>query len=142
MTDIPLSKKLNPIWWFGNDSEQTVEQAPWYHGPDPTVDGWEGPTWPEWKRKLYWGFRNPLQNFRAFVIGVQDKEHETRVISGNPDPTVIQRDDVGETGWQITTLKLKDSGIVLPFVSYSGSWVFQFGWQPSSGFFGLKLHPK
>jgi hypothetical protein len=26
----PLSQKLNPIWWFGNDAEQTVDQADWY----------------------------------------------------------------------------------------------------------------
>lgn len=130
---IPLSKKLNPIWWFGNDSEQQVEEAPWYH-----------PEWPEWKRRLYWTyFRNPLQNFRAFVIGVKDREFETKVIAGNPDPAVIQRDDVGERGFQVTTLKLKNSGISLPFVSYSGDrWVFQFGWQPSTGFFGAKVNYK
>jgi hypothetical protein len=26
----PLSQKLNPIWWFGNDAEQTLDQADWY----------------------------------------------------------------------------------------------------------------
>jgi hypothetical protein len=28
---IRLSIKLNPLWWLGNDTEQTVDQAEWYH---------------------------------------------------------------------------------------------------------------
>jgi hypothetical protein len=57
---ISWSKKLNLLWWFGNDSEQTVYQADWYH-----------PGWTQWRRKLMWNLRNPLQNFRAYVLGVQ-----------------------------------------------------------------------
>ena len=120
------------IWWFGNDGEQQVTDADaqWYH-----------PEWPEWRRKLYWNyFRNPLQNFRAYVIGVVGSDFETFVVYGNPDPTVIQRNDVGELGWQVTYLKMKD-GRVLPFASYSGKRiVFYAGWQPSRGFFGFKFN--
>ena len=54
---IQLSIKLNPLWWLGNDTEQTVDQAEWYHQ-----------NWPEWRRSLGWALRNPLQNFRAFII--------------------------------------------------------------------------
>src|SRR5262245_9516752 len=44
----PLSKKLNPIWWFQNDDEE--QTAPWYQ-----------PQWPQWRRDFYWNFiRNPL----------------------------------------------------------------------------------
>ncbi len=61
----PFLKKINPIWWFQNDDEQTADQAPWYH-----------PEWPEWRRKFIWNvFRNPLQNFRAYVVGVQDRNY-------------------------------------------------------------------
>ena len=54
---ISWSKKLNLLWWFGNDSEQTVYQADWYH-----------PGWPQWRRKLMWNLRNPIQNFRGYVM--------------------------------------------------------------------------
>ena len=53
-------QKINPLWWFGNDYQETVESATWYH-----------PEWPQWKRKLYWDYlRNPFQNFNAMVAGV------------------------------------------------------------------------
>jgi len=130
-TPVSLGKKLNPLWWFGNDAEQTVDEAPWYH-----------PEWPEWRRYLYWNaFRNPLQNFRSFVIGVQDRNYEVEVIAGNSDPMVVQRDDVGELGWQIAVLEFA-SGVWLPFISYSGRrLVLQIGWQPT-GFATLKLNLK
>ena len=125
---IRLSIKLNPLWWLGNDTEQTVDQAEWYHQD-----------WPEWRRSLGWALRNPLQNFRAFIIGVQDRNYEVEVVHGNPDPQVVQRNDVGEYGYQVIKLKFK-CGVQLPFVSYSGKRVVWYaGWQPS-GFFGLKFN--
>jgi hypothetical protein len=63
----PWYKKINPIWWIMNDDEQTVDapDAKWYH-----------PEWPHWRRWLYWNaFRNPLQNFRCYVIGIQDRNY-------------------------------------------------------------------
>jgi hypothetical protein len=57
-----LWKKMNPVWWFMNTAEQTVDEAPWYL-----------PALPYWQRWLYWGIRNPLQNLRAFVLGVSIK---------------------------------------------------------------------
>ena len=126
---VPLSKKLNPIWWFGNDTEQKVtdEDAQWYMRGTP-----------EWLRKTMWNLRNPLQNFRSYVLGVQDRNYTVWVDYGNPDPNVVQRDDVGEKGWQLARLKFK-SGLQLPWVCYTGDRVvFQLGWQPS-GFFGLKF---
>jgi hypothetical protein len=117
---VRLSIKLNPLWWLGNDTEQTVDQAEWYHQD-----------WPEWRRSLGWALRNPLQNFRAFVIGVQDRNYEVEVVYGNPDPQVVQRNDVGEYGYQVIKLKFK-CGVQLPFVSYSGKRVVWYaGWQPS-----------
>ena len=107
---------------------QTVDQAEWYHQD-----------WPEWRRSLGWALRNPLQNFRAFVIGVQDRNYEVEVVHESPDPEVVQRNDVGEYGYQVIKLKFK-YGVQLPFVSYSGKRVVWYsGWQPS-GFFGLKFN--
>ena len=80
---------------------------------------------------LDWALQNPLQNFRAFVIGVQDRNYEVEVVYGNPDPQVVQRNNVGEYGYQVIKLKFK-CGVPLPFVSYSGKRVVWYaGWQPS-----------
>jgi hypothetical protein len=121
---LPWLKKLNVLWWLQNDSEQTVDQAPWYHHE-----------WPQWRRWLVWNvFRNPLQNFRCFVVGVQDRNY---TVTGRAPVGTIQRNDLGETGWQWCVLHV---GIPLPFVSYSGKRITWYvGWQPS-GFFGCKLN--
>lgn len=127
-TTKPLSQKLNPVWWFGNDDEQTLDQAPWYM-----------PGAPEWLRVICWNARNPLQNFRAYVVGVQDRNYSVQVVTGNPDPNVVQRNDVGEKGFQVAKLKFSN-GVTLPWVSYSGKRVTWYaGWQPS-GFFGVKFN--
>jgi hypothetical protein len=121
--------KLNPIWWFFNDDEQQLEGAPWYR-----------PEWPEWRRKLYWYvFRNPLQNFRAYVLGVQDKNY---MVLGKAPVRTVQRDDLSppEHGLQYALLYGGDLWLPRFFISYAGRrLVFQLGWQPS-GFFGLKLN--
>src|SRR5262249_41750837 len=83
----PAVKKLNPIWWFGNDDEQ--QTADWYH-----------PEWQRRRRDFYWNFlRNPLQNFRCFVIGVQDCNY---TVIGRAPVMTVQRDDLGppERGFQ------------------------------------------
>jgi hypothetical protein len=123
----PWTKKLNPIWWFGNDDEQTVDEADWYQ-----------PEWPYWRRWLYWNvFRNPLQNFRCYVVGVADRNY---TVVGKPPVTCVQRNDLEppEFGWQWCIIKL---GIFrFPFVSYSGVYIVWYaGWQPS-GFFGIKFN--
>jgi hypothetical protein len=129
-TKKPLWKKLTGIvwWWWMNDSEQTVDQAPDYH-----------PEWPYWRRWLIWNvFRNPLQNFRAFVIGVQDRNY---TVDGKAPVLTVQRSDLvpPQTGWQWCILQ---TAIPRGFISYSGTRVVWYaGWQPS-GFFGFKLNFK
>jgi hypothetical protein len=124
----PLLKKLNPIWWFLNDDEQkaTDADAQWYH-----------PEWPQWRRVLYWNFmRNPLQNFRCYVVGVQDRNYS---VWGRAPVMTVQRNDLQppERGFQWCVLAL--GSLRLPFVSYSGRRVVWYlGWQPS-GFFGAKF---
>src|SRR5215475_4724209 len=121
----PLSKKLNPIWWFQNDDEE--QTGPWYK-----------PEWPQWRRDFYWNFlRNPLQNFRCYVVGVQDRNYS---VWGRAPVMTVQRNDLQppESGFQWCVLAI---GLLrLPFVSYSGRRVVWYaGWQPS-GFFGAKFN--
>jgi hypothetical protein len=123
----PLSKKLNPIWWFLNDDEE--QTAPWYQ-----------PKWPQCRRDFYWNFlRNPLQNFRRYVIGVADRNY---TVTGRAPVMTVQRDDLAppENGWQRCVIKL--GALRLPFVSYAGPRIVCYlGWQPS-GIFGAKFNIK
>jgi hypothetical protein len=125
-TRVPLIKKLNPIWWFRNDTEQSADEAPWYH-----------PDWSRARRYFYWNFlRNPLQNFRCFIIGVQDRNY---AVTGRYPVLTIQRDDLvpPEYGFQCSVIWLR---VPRPFVSYSGKYVVWYvGTQPT-GIFGLKFN--
>ena len=122
----PWYFKINPLWWFLNDDEQRVEDAPWYQ-----------PEWPNWLRQIVWNVRNPLQNLRAYVIGVSDRNYE---VVGRAPVMTVQRNDLipPERGYQWCVIRL---GLLrLPFISYSGAHVVWYaGWQPS-GFFGLKFN--
>ena len=120
---VSIWKKINPIWWFGNDTEQTLAEASWYMPNSPT-----------WLRYLEWSFRNPLQNFRCFVVGVQDRNY---TVTGKVPVLTVQRNDLSppETGFQYCWLRFP---IPLGFISYSGKTATWYvGWQPS-GFFGVK----
>jgi hypothetical protein len=104
----PFWKKLNPLWWFLNDGEQTVDGAPWYK-----------PDYPWLIRYLFWNFlRNPMMNFRNYVIGVGDRNYE---VIGKAPAMTIQRDDLAppELGWQWSMIRLR-CGFFLPFSSYCG----------------------
>jgi len=107
-----LQQKMNPVWWFMNSSEQTVNEAPWYR-----------PAWPYWRRWLYWSLRNPLQNLRAFVVGVSDKNYN---IIGRAPVMCVQRNDLlpSETGFQWCVLHGGDLRMRRFFVSYSGNELF------------------
>ena len=128
-------KKINPIWWFLNEDEQRVIDgtADWYH-----------PEWPHWRRWFYWNvFRNPLQNFRCHVIGVQDRNYK---VTGKAPAMTIQRDDLtpAEYGLQWAVLRI-DGWLWLPFVSFAGKrLVLQLGWALRSAAFqgyGLRGTP-
>jgi hypothetical protein len=125
---VSLWLKFNPIWWFFNDAEQNLAQAEWYNSDLP-----------QWQRALLWHLRNPLQNFRAFVAGVADKNYTVR---GRPPVMTIQRNDLfpPETGWQWCVLAGGDLWFPRFFVSYSGKRVvWYFGHQPT-GFWGAKFN--
>ncbi len=113
-------KKLNPIYWFGNDDNPEPEA--WYR-PDS-----------RW-RKVLWYFRNPLHNFTFYVIGVADRTDRSRI--GNYPASVFHPDG---KGWvKCWTLLAKPKWLKLPFISYIGPKVkWYFGWR-ERGNFGLKL---
>lgn len=140
-TRVPDSIKTR-AWMIGNDYEQKVTDADaqWYHGTtsnDP---------WPEYKRIMYWNyFRNPLQNARMFVWGWADRNYVVDVLEGNPDPMVVQRNDVTgadgkpELGYQKSRLTM-DDGTTATFTSFcSDKLVWYAGIQPS-GFYGCKFN--
>ena len=127
-TSQPFRKKLNPVWWLLNDGEQTLDQAPWYKSDYPWLI-----------RYLFWNFlRNPMMNFRNYVIGVGDRNY--KVLGKRPAMT-IQRDDLcpPELGWQWSLIRL-NCGVILPFFSYCGKrLVIQCGWQPF-GYAEIKIN--
>lgn len=120
---IPLAKKLNPIWWCGNEE-----------GLDPAYM----PGWPMWKRRLFWFVRNFMFNFFRFVVGVEDRD----LIVTGPAPvflTVWREAQPPRTGWKWSVIRT--GWLRLPFVSYSGARVLVYvGWLPSGGRLGLKLN--
>jgi hypothetical protein len=125
-TPRPWYLKINPLWWFLNDDEQRVEDAPWYQ-----------PEWPNWLRQVVWNIRNPLQNFRAYVIGVSDRNYE---VAGRAPVMTVQRNDLvpPERGFQWCVIRL---GLLrLPFVSYSGKRVVWYVGHQPSGFWGVKFN--
>jgi hypothetical protein len=122
---IPWTTKINPIWWFGN-----VE------GLDPSYE----PTWPMWKRKFFWFFRNFMFNFFRFVVGVEDK---LLAVTG-PAPvftTCWTECSPPSTGWKWSTIRT--DWLWLPFVSYAGTnLTLYLGWLPSGGRLGAKVNYK
>lgn len=134
MTDrvlIPLSTKLNPLWWL--------------HGPDgwsvPDINNGE-PYLPGvknvWLRRFVWFVcRNPLMNFVGYIVGVEDRNYT--VTGSAPVLRTTGRDcEPKQYGWRWAVISTK--WLRLPFVSYySGGIEFYLGWRPASGGFGLKF---
>lgn len=126
---MPLYKKLNPLWWFGNTEE-----------PRPPEGLYVGN--PEWLRVLRWYLRNPFQNFGKYVLGVYDRNY---TVTGTPPVLLTAWSDWpnGRTGFKFSVIGI---GLLrLPFVSYTGKRVMWYaGWQ-WWGYFGFKfnlLHSK
>lgn len=116
----PWRKRLNPLWWLGNDDTPTAPD--WYR---------PGKRW----RTLYWYLRNPLHNFTRYVIGFCDRDH---YVTGRVPAAMVLRRDWNERGWQYALVWA--GWLPLPFASYSGKHVTWYaGWRPG-GDFGLKLN--
>lgn len=123
----PAELKKSWAWGLRNDFEEQLPE-------------WYKPEWPLWRRRFYWTYlRNPAQNWRCFVQGVCDRNYTVEVLEGHPSPFVIQRDDVGQQGYQKARLHLDDD-TTRDFWSYTsdrGAW--GYGWQPT-GFFWAKIN--
>lgn len=115
--------KMNVWHWFGN-----VE------GIEPGYM----PAWPEWKRKLFWFFRNFMFNFFRYVVGVEDRVLQVY----GPEPvflTVWHDTNPPTRGWKWSVIHTDN--LWLPFVSYTGTRVLWYvGWLPSGGRLGAKFN--
>jgi hypothetical protein len=83
-TPKPWYKKLNPIWWVQNDDEQNLDSGGAGGGAPPDYMLGE----PQWKRRLFWEFRNPFQHLRCYVLGVQDRNY---TVTGRAPVLTTQR---------------------------------------------------
>lgn len=112
----PLSKKLNPVWWWKNDDD-----------PNP----------PDWfaGSKLAWWIRNPFHNLTFYVVGVADRNY---TVYGKAPAGLSVRADLDEFGWQWSVI-LAGGILPLPWLSYTGRRVtWYMGWQPT-GKLGFKF---
>jgi len=117
----PLSKKLNPIWWFQNE---------W----DPNPPDWSMPDSPMWLRRFNWWFRNPFHNFGRYVLGVGDQNY--RVLFHKAPPKSVDHQPIGLEHASL----IFANGKKLPWYFYASKNVSVYwGWQPT-GFAGLKLN--
>lgn len=108
-TAIPLTVKLNPIWWAQNDWD--VDPPEWFL-PDKS----------DLSRRFQWWWRNPFENFKRWVCGVGDLDYTVRLIGDSWWTT----GNTSDRNWEIGLI----DGF-LPWVSYAGEKVeFYIGWQP------------
>jgi len=121
---IPLYKKLNPLWWFGNEDDG------WCSEKDKGMAWWrvrECPNGCTLLCKLKWFIRNPMHNFFFYVIGFADEKviTEKGYTFWNPE---------GGFNFAIRVPKSKPY-IKLPFVSYRGTtWEWYIGWRERGNF--------
>jgi hypothetical protein len=122
--------KWDLVWWYRNDYEQQLAEAPWYE-PDK----------PQAQRERDWALRNPFQNANLFVFGVADRNYTVTVTQGVNDPMVVQLDDLNppQYGFQRALLTL-DDGSTRTWTSYSSKGLqWSWGCQPT-GLFEVKLN--
>jgi len=131
----PPDLKKNFGWWWRNDYEQQLSEAPWF---EPGKD--------EATRARDWALRNPFQNANLFVLGCADKNYTVIVDEGHMNPFAIQRNDFTgpdgkpETGYQKARLyAFEDKSKDRAWTSYSGKLVYYYGTQPT-GLFALKFN--
>lgn len=107
----PFYKKINPLWWFGNDELSA-----------------EGNTF------VYKYLRNFMQNFRWYVIGVADRPHTVT----SEAPALDTQWAYPKSGWKNAKINgwLPYWSYVKNNTETSEGFVFQFGWQPRGGLSG------
>jgi len=136
---IPWRKKLNPLWWCGNED-------------DPEPPEWFEPTGLDHERRNRWRMRNPGHNLMWYVFGVADQEFRRYGIApdnvftphGRWNVTIILRRRFPAGLVFLLALALSDLPAaadaavaavtvlygLLPFVSYRGrKWKWYVGWR-------------
>ncbi len=105
-------KKLNPIWWLGNEDEDYDSK-------------WKPDKSHEW-RKFTYALRNPGHNFTFYVIGVADRDY---VRYGRDAGQVWNRDG------RVNLATIHAGPLRLPFYSRQGKYFDQyFGWREAGNF--------
>jgi hypothetical protein len=105
-------KKLNPIWWLGNEDEDYDPK--WK--PDKS-HGW---------RKFTYAVRNPGHNFTHYVIGVADRDY---VRYGRDAGQIWNREG------RVNLATIQAGPLRLPFYSRQGKYFDQyFGWREAGNF--------
>jgi hypothetical protein len=116
VVNISWKKKCNPIWWFGNEEQPAPPDK--YRPNNPC-------------RRVLWYFRNPLNNFTFYIVGIADKPFER--VGRTPDKTFNP-----DGGWNWAVCKR--NCLRLPFVSYQhGRFKFYAGWR-NRGNLGFKFN--
>jgi hypothetical protein len=120
-------------WGLRNDYEQNLTEAPWFEPDEPQA-----------KREFDWAVRNPFQNARMFTLGWADRNYRVEVTEGRFDlPLLLQRDDIGEWGWQKCVLTLLDGSEARFYKSFAGpNLLTQEGMQPNGFYAGIKFVPR
>ena len=122
MKKIPWYKKLNPLWWLGNEDDGPCGDPNWFKKNCNSKCNL--------KCKIKWFFRNPFHNFMFYVIGVADKKCEKK-------PEHIW----SPKGYGIYKDYTKCGKIKLPFISYkskNGKFETYIGWR-ERGNFGISF---
>lgn len=94
----------------------------------------------DWRRRLFWFFRNFMWNFFKYVIGIEDRH---LMVTG-PEPVfwpVWRAVPPEGTRFGFKWSVIRTGWLILPFISYSGKkWLWYIGWLPSGGRLGLKIN--
>lgn len=118
-------KKINPLWWFGNEDDGWFGDDRWRNGRKPSL-----------ALAITWFFRNPLHNLTFYVLGIAD--HDRTFYSTKPWGR--RTPDGGATGFSFHVVIAKNGFLPLPMIAYVGEkhgWYI--GWRPY-GSFGISLN--
>lgn len=122
---VSIWKKINPLWWFGNEDDGWYGDDKWRAGRNKTL-----------ALAVEWFFRNFMHNLTFYVLGIADHDrtfYSTKVW-GERNP------DGSGTGFSFHSVIAKNGFLPLPMVAYVGEkrgWYI--GWRPY-GSFGISLN--
>lgn len=117
---IALRRKLNPLWWFGNEDDG------WWGDARFNPDGRH-----DLVTALRWFLRNPMHNLGFYVLGTCDRP---ACAVGKLSDDVFAPNGGWNWCWVFA------GPFPRPFLSYRGkTWQWYLGWRPAQGALGLKF---